>query len=800
VIEEFLRQNAEFFDAEIVEADFTDPATVGRINAWVAEKTEDMIPEILEEISDEALMFLINAIAFEADWANPFPDSLLRDGDFTAADGRVQTAEMMWTSLNSHILRYIETDDARGFVKPYAGNHYSFAAILPNEGINIADYIAAMTGESLMNTLNSARRAGGGVRAALPKFSFEYDITMNSLLADMGMPTAFDEWDADFSRLGRPLPPLLDNIFIERVLHKTFIEVDQIGTRAGAATLVEMASPASVPPPPEVVVLDRPFVFAIVDNSTNLPIFIGSLLEIPDVEGTIPEPICLRCDNCSGMSCLPECTNNYSRCDCVVTGCEGVPCDICGDHLGCDCVVTGCEGIPCNDCGYLYCEGDCLSPDEPTLTPKCYDCGADLDECRGTCSDESDEIDFDVVSHLYAPNGDPAFGMHLARTPAELAAIFDAMNTPLPDEVFFTDSNAIIVLQTGFERGREVEIKSLTLVDGVLMIDASVRQIFQDRPPWVNRLVLLISVESDALPEGVTMMSENCLHPDWCLCSGGIEEPEPAPLATVQDAIAILRRIVNLPSALDDASSESLAAFAIENGISPTVNDAIQILRYVIELPNKLDGSLPTPARGGQDDNDNPEPPADSVTEPPLTTPQGCWQCGSSGHISCSTPATTTAPTPTEPPASPTEPPASPTEPTPPEWTTPTEPTTAPELTTAPTPPTTTPADSTPCIGVRCEDCGRKQAGQVSCRRLGCDWCENPCYCGVPEPIECRPCDNCSGSICNPECESDVEHCYCAHICVFCMTPWCTTDDCPRTMLTPAIQRLFNEQYHNQRG
>jgi serpin B len=104
---------------------------------------------------------------------------------------------------------------------------------------------------------------------------------MVDLLEEMGMPTAFDPNGANFSRLGTPKPPH-DNIFISNVIHKTFIEVDQIGTRAGAVTAVIMAGNFAVPPPPVPVILDRPFVFAIIDNATNLPIFIGTVLEIPE--------------------------------------------------------------------------------------------------------------------------------------------------------------------------------------------------------------------------------------------------------------------------------------------------------------------------------------------------------------------------------------------------------------------------------------------------------------------------------------------------------------------------------------
>jgi serpin B len=126
-----------------------------------------------------------------------------------------------------------------------------------------------------MNTLNDAR--GTTVTAALPKFTYEFDIEMNKFLSAMGMPSAFDSAHADFSNLG--VSPG-GNIYINRVLHKTFIEVDERGTKAAAVTKVEIDTTSAPPPPPEVI-LDRPFVYAIIDNATNLPVFIGALLEIP---------------------------------------------------------------------------------------------------------------------------------------------------------------------------------------------------------------------------------------------------------------------------------------------------------------------------------------------------------------------------------------------------------------------------------------------------------------------------------------------------------------------------------------
>jgi serpin B len=134
-----------------------------------------------------------------------------------------------------------------------------------------------MTGESLSQTLNSALRTD--VVAALPKFSYDFGMSLNEMLIAMGMPSAFDAWGANFRRLGNPPPG--ENLYISNVLHKTFIEVDERGTKAAAVTSVEVVRTVSVSAPPKMVVLDRPFVYVIIDNQSKLPIFIGALMEMP---------------------------------------------------------------------------------------------------------------------------------------------------------------------------------------------------------------------------------------------------------------------------------------------------------------------------------------------------------------------------------------------------------------------------------------------------------------------------------------------------------------------------------------
>lgn len=267
---DFLQRNADYYGAAAYKSPF-DKQTLADINNWVKKNTDGMIDSILEEIAEDAVMYLINAIVFEAEWERIYTEYDIREGFFTALDGSQQKVEFMHSEESA----YLDDGRAIGFIKPYAGNLYSFAALLPNEGVDLGDYIAGLSGNGFLETIAGAQSTP--VAAALPKFSYDYRIKMNEALKIMGMPRAFSSREADFSKLGQSSR---GNIFIGEVLHKTFIQVDERGTKAGAVTKVEMKDEAYIET--KSVVLDRPFVFAIIDNASNLPLFIGALAEIGD--------------------------------------------------------------------------------------------------------------------------------------------------------------------------------------------------------------------------------------------------------------------------------------------------------------------------------------------------------------------------------------------------------------------------------------------------------------------------------------------------------------------------------------
>ncbi len=266
----FLQKNADYYGAEIYKTPFNDQ-TKRDINNWVRKGTDGMIPKILDSIPEDVIMYLINTLAFEAEWTEIYERDQVRDGVFTGEDGAEQNARFMYCDEYA----YLEDDNATGFIKYYKGRKYAFAALLPNEGVTVTEYLNSLDGEKLNTMLSNPTSTT--VKTAIPKFKTEYSVEMSKILSDMGMPTAFNVTFADFSALGSYED---ENIFINKVLHKTYIEVAERGTKAGAVTVIEMAKGTAMPDEPKRVYLDRPFVYMIIDCENNVPLFLGTLMDL----------------------------------------------------------------------------------------------------------------------------------------------------------------------------------------------------------------------------------------------------------------------------------------------------------------------------------------------------------------------------------------------------------------------------------------------------------------------------------------------------------------------------------------
>ena len=265
----FLEKNAFYYDTDIYEIPFREEA-LWSINTWAEEKTGGKVKNILDEIEEDAVMYLMNTIVFDAKWMRVYDEYEVSDGSFTNASGEEEDVFYMHSTERT----YIEDENAVGFVKPYQEG-FCFVAIKPKEGISPEEYMEAVDGEHFRNLLSEAR-TGVIVETSIPKFEAEYGAELGGILADMGMENAFDWKRADFGGMGS-IPD--KNIYISKLLHRTCISVGELGTEAIAATVEGCAAAAAEEPEVEIyyVYLRSPFVYAIVEKETNTPVFIGIL-------------------------------------------------------------------------------------------------------------------------------------------------------------------------------------------------------------------------------------------------------------------------------------------------------------------------------------------------------------------------------------------------------------------------------------------------------------------------------------------------------------------------------------------
>ncbi|MEG0016376.1 MAG: serpin family protein [Gordonibacter sp.] len=269
----FLQANADYYGAGVFRAPF-DASTRDDINAWVSEHTDGMIPNIVDEIPSEAVLYLVNALAFDAKWQTPYRETQVKDETFTLDGGETRRVRMMRSTEGT----YLEDSDTTGFTKSYEGGRYSFVALLPSEGKSLQEYVTALSGVKLRALLDGATHET--VYASIPQFEGDFSMELSKELAAMGMPDAFDPLRADFSDMGTFADSDL-NLVVGSVVHKTYIAVDEHGTKAAAATSIGMNSAAASAEPakPRTVTLDRPFVYLIVDHETDMPVFIGAVAD-----------------------------------------------------------------------------------------------------------------------------------------------------------------------------------------------------------------------------------------------------------------------------------------------------------------------------------------------------------------------------------------------------------------------------------------------------------------------------------------------------------------------------------------
>jgi len=261
---------SDAFDAEVAELDFASPGASGQINGWVSDATrgriEDIVPEV---IPPDVVMYLINAIFFKGTWTYQFDPSETRTQPFHLASGSSRTVPLMTLQGD---LPYLLDDRFQAVDLPYGGRAFSMTVLLPRDGVTVDDLVSTLDANVWAEIANSFHETE--VQLFLPRFRMAYERTLNDDLIALGMVDAFDD-RADFSRLS----PVQD-LQISQVKQKSWVDVNEEGTEAAAATVVEIIE-TSLPQIP-VVRVDRPFLFLIRERLSGTILFVGKIAGLPE--------------------------------------------------------------------------------------------------------------------------------------------------------------------------------------------------------------------------------------------------------------------------------------------------------------------------------------------------------------------------------------------------------------------------------------------------------------------------------------------------------------------------------------
>ncbi|MFH1279773.1 MAG: serpin family protein [Candidatus Eisenbacteria bacterium] len=267
---EYLDLLAENYGSGVETLDFTNRPDESRsvINGWVEERTRDRIRDLLPEgsITANTAAVLVNALYFKAPWSAPFDENRTGAGTFRRADGIAVGAEMMRISEE---FRYAEGEGYRALEMDFRGKELAALFLLPDEG-GFDGFAEGLDGEALAGIVDGL--APAGVDVTLPKFTFESEFRLKETLTAMGMVVPFTS-AADFTGMRST-----GGLAIDEAYHKTFIDLNEKGVEAAAATAVVMNDTA-LPTPSETFTADRPFLFLIRDRSTGAVLFLGRLMD-----------------------------------------------------------------------------------------------------------------------------------------------------------------------------------------------------------------------------------------------------------------------------------------------------------------------------------------------------------------------------------------------------------------------------------------------------------------------------------------------------------------------------------------
>ena len=274
IYEDFVSKCRGYYSAQVYEAELSEPRIVDDLNGWVSDKTNKMIPQIIDQpFPEETACLLVNALYLKNSWLSEFDPLSTHTMDFHHAggpDSQVEYLRKFDTQLS-----YLQGKGAQGVVLPYDDGRLAFVAILPDlypDSPDLGQWLNNLEGNSLSQLIIN-REDALFVSFAMPKFTAEWSGSLTDILPELGLEDAFDAAKADFSSLGDSP----EGYYISQVIHATKIEVNEKGTEAAAATVVAAESGAAAPPQEGItLILDRPFLYGIVDLYTGVPLFLGT--------------------------------------------------------------------------------------------------------------------------------------------------------------------------------------------------------------------------------------------------------------------------------------------------------------------------------------------------------------------------------------------------------------------------------------------------------------------------------------------------------------------------------------------
>lgn len=268
---DYLERVTAVFDAEAAGLDFSSPTAANVMNDWVREATNGRIEDIVvPPIDPLTVAFLINAIDFEGLWTGEFDPNETRDAVFQNQDGTTGTVRLM---ARDGVVSFASGSGYEAIDLPHGGEAFSMTIVLPGEGRTVGDLVDDLDATEWGPLTSSFANRDMEIR--IPRFRMEWESSLNDVLKALGMAVAFDPNEADFTRM---FTDALENqIHISNVKQKTFVEVDEAGTRASAATSVEIGTRSYTPP----FLVDRPFVFAIRERFSGTVLFLGAVVEAP---------------------------------------------------------------------------------------------------------------------------------------------------------------------------------------------------------------------------------------------------------------------------------------------------------------------------------------------------------------------------------------------------------------------------------------------------------------------------------------------------------------------------------------